>query len=506
MTSRRDLTGALCGIAAGAVALSVASIGGSMVDGAAPPLQVLGDWVIRATPISVTKAIIDAVGDRDKQLLLACMVVVAVGVAAMIGVRFVRGRRVEAMVGIGLLAVLPVIAAWSRPMTSVWRELLVLLPAGLLGAAVLRVLASPPDPVAEHAALTAKGVDRRQALTASAVLAASAAIGIAVVRQLREPSLALATRLRAALPRPAVVTPALVDDFASRGASSLVTPNRDFYRIDIAQTPPQVDPDTWSLTISRDGRTLAELGYDELLSRSLTQADITIGCVSNEIGGDLVGTARWQGVPLGELLRSVGVTSAGRISGTSVDGFQASFAGRYAFDGRPSMVAVGMNDEPLPLIHGFPARLVVPGLYGYTSATKWLKTIDVSDDTDLPGFWEKRGWAPAVDVHITSRIDTPRISAIAGTVTIAGIAWSPIVGVGSVEVRVDDGPWRQASLSRAVSGVLWRQWALDWQANRGKHRLTVRATDATGRKQDTTIRAVYPSGATGLHSVNVTVR
>ena len=285
MSARRDLTGALCGIAAGAVAMSVASIGGAMVDGAAPPLQVLGDWVIRVTPISVTEQIIGAVGRHDKQLLLATMVLVAVLAAALIGVRYVRGRRTEAMVGIGLLAVLPVITAWSRPMTSGWRELAVLVPSGLLGAVVLRALTassagaepstaaddpSAADAIEEHAALTAAGVDRRQALTATAVLAASVALGIGVVRQLTKPSLALMSRLRAVLPLPTKPLPALVDDLASRGASPLVTPVGSFYRIDISQSPPLVDPDTWSLTVSRDGRTLAELSYDELLARFWT--------------------------------------------------------------------------------------------------------------------------------------------------------------------------------------------------------------------------------------------
>ena len=495
--------GALYGVTAGAVALSVASIGGALVDGAAPPLQVLGDWVIRITPVSVTEGIIGAVGRHDKQLLLACMVVVAALAFAVVGIRFGRGHRVDALVGVGLLSLLPALAA-SSTSTSVTRELIVMVPSGLLGAAVLRAL-SPPDPAAEHASLTSAGVDRRQALTASVVLVASAAIGIGVVRQLRKPSMALMSRLRAALPRPAKPLAALVDELAFRGASPLVTANDDFYRIDISQTPPLVEPSDWALTISRDGKTLRKLGYDELLALSLTQADVTIGCVSNEVGGDLVGTARWQGVLLAQLLKSAGVSSAGRVSGVSVDGFVASFAGHYAFDGRPSLVAVGMNDEVLPIKHGFPARLVVPGLYGYTSATKWLQTIDVSDSTSLPGFWASRGWAPAVEVHVMSRIDTPLGGVRAGTVDIAGIAWAPTAGVGSVEVQVDDSPWQQAQLSTAVSGIVWRQWVLPWQATRGKHRLTVRATDAHGRAQETRRRPVYPSGATGLHSVAVTV-
>jgi DMSO/TMAO reductase YedYZ molybdopterin-dependent catalytic subunit len=509
--SRRDLTGALCGLAAFSVSLAAASIGGAVVDGAAPPLQVLGDWVIRSTPIQVTEAIIGAVGHHDKQLLKAVMLLVAVVAASLVGIRFVRGRRVEALVSVGLLGLLPVLAAINRPATSVGALFLVLLPSAVLGAVVLRaLLTEAPDEAVEkaeeHARLTSSSdLDRRQALTASVVLAASAAIGIGLVRQLTKPSMALVSRLRGMLPAVPTPLPALVDELASRGASPLVTPTEEFYRIDIAQTPPQVDPESWSLTISRDGKTLGELSYDDLLALSLHQADVTIGCVSNEVGGDLVGTARWQGVLLGDLLRSHGVTRAGRVSGTSVDGFLVSFAGHYAFDGRSSMVAVGMNDEVLPILHGFPARLVVPGLYGYTSATKWLSRIDVSDRTDLPGFWATRGWAASQEVHIMSRIDSPHGDLSSGRATIAGVAWAPTVGVGTVEVQVDDGPWQKATLSKAVSGVLWRQWALPWDATSGEHRLTVRATDASGKPQETDRAPVFPSGATGLHTVAVTV-
>lgn len=314
-------------------------------------------------------------------------------------------------------------------------------------------------------------------------------------------------RLRAALPAPAHPLAPLTDEFAAFGAAPLVTPTRNFYRIDTALSPPQVDPDGWLLTLSRDGRQLATYTYDQLLSRATAQADITIGCVSNEVGGDLIGTARWQGVLLADLLRDAGVTSAGRVTGVSVDGFVASFRGALAFDGRPAMVAIGMNGAPLPIKHGFPARLVVPGLYGYTSATKWLERIDVSDRTELPGFWADRGWTPDVTVHVMSRIDAPNDQAtVQGTdAMLAGVAWAPVAGVGSVEVQVDGEAWKPARLSPPTVGTLWRQWVLDWQPSSGTHTVRVRATDATGRMQDATQRPVFPSGSTGLHQISVTV-
>jgi DMSO/TMAO reductase YedYZ molybdopterin-dependent catalytic subunit len=536
----RTLAGALCGAAAGTVALSAAQVGGALVGGALPPVQVLGDFVIRVTPVSVTEALIRQVGRSDKTVLLVCLLLVAAVAAGLVGIVFVRGRVRTAMFGIAGLAVLPVGATRGETSVSTVREFLVLLPAAALGAAVLWVLGRPllhapngaqeavqdgssgvlqgsrsrqarrvRQEAAEQAAALnqAKGVQRRQLLRATGVLAASAIAGTVAVRRLTEPSAALMRRLAATLPRPRAKLAPLTDEFASVGASTLVTPNASFYRIDTSLSPPRVNPDSWTLNVSRDGRRLRTYGYDELLSRATSEADITIGCVSNELGGDLIGTARWQGVLLADLLADAGITTAGRVSGVSVDGFVASFAAGAAFDGRPAMVAVGMNGHPLPVKHGFPARLVVPGLYGYTSATKWLQTIDVSDSTDLPGFWADRGWTPTVTVHITSRIDTPRNgrSVRPGTVQLAGIAWAPVAGIGTVDIQVDNGPWMPARLSAAVTGTLWRQWALNWMATPGTHVIRVRATDAQGRAQDTTRRPVYPSGATGLHEVIVTV-
>ena len=540
----------MCGLAAGAVALVTAQVGGTLVPGARPPLQSLGDFVIRVTPVSVTEALIRQVGHYDKLVLLVCILVVASLAAAAVGLRFARGQVRQALVGIGLLAVLPALAAYGEARSAVARELLVLLPSAALGAAVLWALgrhlistAAAPPPTAtpelptettrgpggrvrkstasrqvdrarqaavEHAALdwASRGIQRRTLLRAALVVTACAVAGPAVVRKLSRPSLALMSRLRAALPLPTTTLAPLIDEFAAFGASPLTTPLSDFYRIDTALDPPQVDPGTWTLTLSRDGKTLRSYSYDDLLARATSQADITIGCVSNEIGGDLIGSARWQGVLLADLLKDVGATGTGRVAGVSVDGFVASFHGALAFDGRPAMVAVGMNGQPLPVKHGFPARLVVPGLYGYTSATKWLQQIDVSDSADLPGFWADRGWAPNVTVHVTSRIDSPRDHATiaAGNAKLAGIAWAPVAGVGTVRVQVNDGPWRSARLSSAVAGTLWRQWVLDWQPTHGTHTVRVRATDATGRAQDTRHRPVFPSGATGLHQITITAR
>jgi DMSO/TMAO reductase YedYZ molybdopterin-dependent catalytic subunit len=527
----RTLAGAGCGIAAGGAALAAAQVGGALVSGAQPPLQVLGDLVIRVTPISVTEALIRQVGRNDKTVLLVSVLTVATLGAAGIGVRFVQGHARSALLAIALLAVLPVASTRGATGVTAGRELLVLLPAAVLGAVALRALATPllPGPgvgeqdgsktrlaparrasrVAEETAdvQAAGGLARRQVLRAAAVLAASTAVGTLAVRLIAKPSASLMRALAAALPRPTNRVALPVDEFASAGAAPLITPTAAFYRIDTSLNPPRVDPDTWRLTVSRDGKRLRSYTYDQLRSRAVHEADITIGCVSNEIGGNLIGSARWQGVLLADLLADAGVTSAGRVTGISVDGFVASFAAGAAFDGRPAMVAIGMNGRPLPIRHGFPARIVVPGLYGYTSAVKWLSTIDVSESTSLPGFWAERGWTPTVTVHVTSRIDSPSDAAdiAAGDVRLAGIAWAPVAGIATVEVQIDDGPWTPARLSAPVSGTLWRQWSMDWTATRGQHSIRVRATDMTGRHQDTKQRPVYPSGATGLHKIVVAV-
>jgi DMSO/TMAO reductase YedYZ molybdopterin-dependent catalytic subunit len=538
-TQGRCMVGAVCGVAAGTVALASAQVGGAVTPGALPPLQVLGDFVVRITPVSVTEALIRQVGRDDKLVLLISVLVVAAAAAAGVGVAFARGRIRVAMAGIVVVGLLPVVATRDEVTVSPGRELLVLIPSALLGAVVLWVLGRPllgrPDPSAAGTTRSAmagpsgrgrevrvakrlaadrmremqalQGMYRRQLLKAVIVVAGSAVVGTALVRRFSEPSRALMIRLRATLPATRVFLAPLTDEFASRGASPLVTSNAAFYRIDTALDLPQVDPDSWSLTVSRDGKALTTYSYDDLLAKANHEADITIGCVSNEIGGDLIGTARWQGVLLADLLAESGVTSAGRISGVSVDGFVASFRAQAAFDGRPSMVAIGMNGQVLPVKHGFPARLVVPGLYGYTSATKWLQRIDVSDSTDLPGFWADRGWTPTVTVHVTSRIDSPRDNTAVrgGSVQLAGIAWAPVTGVGSVDVQIDGGRWQPAQLSSAIVGTLWRQWLLTTKLSPGTHNAQVRATDVSGKEQDTARRDVYPSGATGLHQISFTV-
>lgn len=230
----------------------------------------------------------------------------------------------------------------------------------------------------------------------------------------------------------------------------------------------------------------AVYSYDDLLALPLVEADVTLACVSNPVGGDLVGSARWLGVPLAEILERAGAQAgASQLVARSVDGWTAGFPTRLALDGREALIAVGMNGEPLPRIHGFPARLVVPGLYGYVSATKWLSDLGLTPLDAFDPYWVMRGWSKEGPVKTQSRIDVPRDGAAlaAGQTTIASVAWAPTRGIASVEVSVNDGEWAEASLAEPLDVKVWRLWRYDWQAPRGSHRIRVRATDGTGGRQ-----------------------
>lgn len=297
-------------------------------------------------------------------------------------------------------------------------------------------------------------------------------------------------------------------DLAVSGASPLLTPTDEFFRIDVADSIPNIDLSTWRLSITGLVDRPIELSYDDLLALPQVTAPITLACVSNRVGGSLVGTAVWQGVELSTVLESVGVRPEGtQIVGRSVDGFTAGFPTSVLDDGRAALIAIGMNGEPLPRDHGFPARLVVAGLYGYVSATKWLSTIELTGWDDFDGYWITRGWSKEGPVITSSRVDTPFEEArvTAGDVTLAGVAWAPMAGVARVEVRIDDGPWQAAQLGPALSNGAWRQWRSTWSATPGSHTVEVRAIDGDGNVQVEARRPELPAGPTGLDRITITV-
>jgi DMSO/TMAO reductase YedYZ molybdopterin-dependent catalytic subunit len=278
--------------------------------------------------------------------------------------------------------------------------------------------------------------------------------------------------------------------------------------VDTALVVPQVDPATWRLRVHGMVEREVTLTWTELLDKPLQEAMVTLTCVSNEVGGDLAGNAVWTGWPVRELLALAGPRpGADMVLSRSVDGFTAGTPLSTLTDGRNALVAVGMDGEPLPIEHGFPARLVVPGLYGYVSATKWVTDLKVTTFARDEGYWTPRGWSARGPIKTASRIDVPRSGSVvrAGTVAVAGVAWAQHRGISSVEVRADDGPWRQARLAAQPTVDAWREWVLRWEATRGHHTLTVRATDGAGDLQAKAFAPPVPNGSSGWHTVSVRV-
>ncbi|MCC5947190.1 MAG: molybdopterin-dependent oxidoreductase, partial [Nitriliruptoraceae bacterium] len=314
-----------------------------------------------------------------------------------------------------------------------------------------------------------------------------------------------------ALPDPARSLPAAPAgaDLAAEvdGVSPLFTPTQDFFRIDTAFPIPRVDAASWRMRIEGLVERELEFSLDDLLARDLVEVDATIACVSNEVGGSLIGNARWLGVPLAELLAEAGPTAAAeQVLGVSVDGWTGGFPLELALDGREALVAVGMNGTPLPARHGFPARLIIPGLYGYVSATKWLAAIELTPWEGVDGYWIPRGWSKEGPVKPGSRIDVPTDggTVAAGTVLIAGMAWAPLAGVDRVEVAVDGGSFEPAELATATTEAVWRPWRMEVPLDPGEHVVQVRVVDGTGQRQSQGPRPPAPDGAEGWHQVRLT--
>ena len=350
---------------------------------------------------------------------------------------------------------------------------------------------------------------RRSFLIASgAIVAGSAALG-GFLAEVHKKSTSAAKAVMRKLPTsyssaaPLPSDPAVTID----GLSPLITPTKDFFRIDTAFDIPNIDVNSWKLVVDGMVDQLLTFTYDEILAMPMIEVDCTIGCVSNEVGGDLVGNARWLGVKLSEVLaKAKPQTNADQVLSVSSDGFSAGFPFQNAFD-RDAIIAVAMNGQPLTAEHGYPVRLVVPGLYGYVSATKWLTEITITRFDQKKGFWITRGWSELGPVKTESRIDNfKQGQAVAAQPTkIAGVAWAPTRGITKVEVRIDDGPWQSATLGPQINADTWRQWWIDWTPTSGKRRITVRATDGSGYTQTSKAATVEPDGATGWHSLVVNV-
>jgi len=503
-------TAAIAGAAAGAAAVGGAELLAGVLPQAASPIIAIGDLIIALQPPGAKQFVVDLFGEADKLLLNLSIVAVAVAVAAGLGV-LARRRTGLARVGFAGFGLLALGAGLRDPLASPLTTLAVAAAAVAISLLALQRLLDVAargsgSPVAEMPAW-----GRRRFLVSSAGLLGVAATSGVLGRVLLDRGRLGAVPQVGTIPGPSSTAPPLPDgaSLTVPGVTPIVTPNERFYRIDTALLVPRPNVDTWRLRVTGMVARPYELTYDELLAMPLHDEYVTIACVSNEVGGNLVGNALWRGVRLKELLARAGVEPAAtQIVGRSVDGFTAGFPTAWALaDEREALVAVAMNGEPLPPDHGYPARLIVPGLYGYVSATKWLSEIELTTLEAFDAYWVPLGWAKQAPILTQSRIDTPRgdREIAAGTVPVAGVAWAPDRGISAVEVRVDDSGWEPAELSDPISDATWVQFVYRWQATPGEHTLRVRATDGDGVVQTDERTRPDPDGARGHHTVSVRV-
>jgi DMSO/TMAO reductase YedYZ molybdopterin-dependent catalytic subunit len=509
--------GAFAGISAGAVALGVAEVVAVATGPRSAPLVAVGGVVVDRVPEPVKAFAIDVFYTYDKVALLVGTLLLVMLFAAVIGVLAMR-RLWAGLVGLAVFAGIGVAAALTRHEAG-WTAALPSLIGAVAGAGVLvalvRLRPQPSTGPSEdevgrvHQEVVAAGHRRWFLRIAGGGLAASVVLGFAG-RWLASRRGVAKERAAVTLPQPASPAsplPAEVDQKLPRLAP-FVTNNDDFYLIDTALVVPQVSPEDWTLRIHGRVRKPVVLTYEQLLARPMIERYITLACVSNEVGGGLIGNALWLGVPLKDILDEVEPEpGADQVVSRSVDGYNAGTPTAVLRDGRDAMLAIGMNGVPLPIDHGFPVRMVVPGLYGYVSATKWLAELELTSFADFDAYWVRRGWSAQGPIKTQSRIDTPLHGANpqAGPIMLAGVAWAQQRGVSKVEVQVDDDPWQEARLAAVPSIDTWRQWTWLWNATPGKHRLRVRATDNGGATQTDAEAPPVPDGATGWHTIDVEV-
>ena len=504
---------ALSGAVAAMVALGISELAAGLL-GLPSLIGGMGNWVIDMVPTPVKEWAIATFGTNDKLVLLIGIIVVTIVVGAVVGVA-ARDRFGIAMAAFIGFAALAAMASLNDPKVSLG---LAVIPAGLAAISGLVALqwlyargaesvGSPSDEGVPY------GVSRRGFVIGAGALFGLAVLSGGIGRALVNRTTRSASgRAEVALPAAAQALPAVPEaaELGVEGLSSVVTPNEVFYRIDTAFLGvPRVDIQAWALSIEGRVDNPYSISYFDLLDMPLIEKDVTLSCVSNEVGGDLVGNARWLGVPLADILDRAGVRDeAEQLVGRSVDDFTVGFPVEAVYDGRDALIAVGMNGEPLPMEHGFPARLVVAGLYGYVSATKWISSLELTGWDDFDAYWIPRGWAKEAPIKTQSRIDTPTqgASMAPGTRQVAGVAWAPTRGISKVEVRLgDDAEWVEARLAEPLSDNCWRQWVVDWDAPAGSHQLQVRATDGEGNLQTDELRPPAPDGATGWHYIQVSV-
>ncbi len=567
----RALPGAVVGVLTAAVAVGAAQFVSGLGVPQSSPVLAVGQAAIDLTPPQVKDFAISRFGADDKTVLLGGILVVLALYAAVVGMLAVR-RLAFGMWGLAIFASIGLTAALTRPTATAGYAVptLVGAVAGAVALTLLARaaagLSSPLDPLYPfdlHPELTdpaqptdpAKPTDlappdvparptgtadvavptfragpaysfvpahpddqapsrwpaRRRFLITSGAAAAAAAFGTLAGRNLTNEHNIAAARAAIRFPRPAVPAPPLPagSNLNISGLSSFITPDDSFYRVDTALLAPQVDPATWQLRIHGMVQREITITFADLLRRPLIENYVTLTCVSNPVGGPYAGNARWLGASLADLIRQAGpLASADQLLSTSIDGFTVGTPLQIVLDGRDALLAVAMNGTALPVVHGFPVRMVVPGLYGYVSATKWVTDIEVTTFASAVAYWAQHGWSQQGPIKTESRIDVPVYGAslAPGRAPVAGVAWAQHKGIAAVEVRVNGGSWHEARLA-AVPGIdTWRQWVWEWQAAPGNYLIEARATDQTGYTQTAVQAQPPPNGASGYPSAQVTVR
>ena len=509
---------ALAGVAAAAVVLSVAELAGAFFTARATPLIALGSTFIDFTPPWLKDFAVTTFGTNDKAALFVGMGVTIFVLACVLGVvayrRWALGAAGVLFMGAVIVASV-VTRAGVRPQDAV--PSLVGTAAGLV---VLRLLvwrlwrlqafpASPADVAAKEPERPA--TSRRAFFAATGLTAAAAAIAATGGRLLSTARSNVAQAresLRLPAPaRPAAAVPAGMQS-ATPGVTPWLTPGKDFYRIDTALSVPEIKAEEWELRVHGLVEQEVRLTFRDLLDADLIESHVTLTCVSNPVGGNLAGNAKWLGLPIREVLKRARPTAgADMVLSTSIDGFSASTPLEVLQDDRDAMLAIGMNGGPLPLEHGYPVRMVVPGLYGFVSATKWVVDLEVTRFADSKAYWTQRGWSERGRIKTMARVEVPKSFATvpAGKVAIGGTAWAQTRGITKVEVQIDEGDWTAAVLSDEASVDTWRQWSFTWDAKPGPHYIKVRATDGSGEVQTEKRADPVPDGASGWQSVMGTV-